>query len=152
MSDAGTEPMTEKTAGALLREARIAQGIHIAAMSASIKVAQRKLELLEADRYDELPDATFTRALAQTMCRVLKIDAEPVLSRLRSVATPVADLLAPMPYAGLFAAVDKVHVHDIHATMLHLMGLDHEELSYFHQGREETLTDVYGRVIQEILA
>ena len=32
------------------------------------------------------------------------------------------------------------------------MGLDHEELSYFHQGREETLTDVYGRVIQEILA
>ena len=53
---------------------------------------------------------------------------------------------------GFFAAVDKVHVHDIHATMLHLMGLDHEELSYFHQGREETLTDVYGRVIQEILA
>ncbi|HEV8313568.1 MAG TPA: helix-turn-helix domain-containing protein [Burkholderiaceae bacterium] len=76
------EPMTDKTAGALLREARIAQGMHIAAMSAAIKVAQRKLELLEADRYDELPDATFTRALAQTMCRVLKVDAEPVLSRL----------------------------------------------------------------------
>ncbi|MCC2670246.1 MAG: hypothetical protein K0Q72_2717, partial [Armatimonadetes bacterium] len=53
---------------------------------------------------------------------------------------------------GFFATVDKVHVHDIHATMLHLMGLDHEELSYFHQGREETLTDVYGRVIQEVLA
>jgi cytoskeleton protein RodZ len=84
MSDGATtaQPMTEKSAGALLREARIAQGMHIAAMSAAIKVAQRKLELLEADRYDELPDATFTRALAQTMCRVLKIDAEPVLSRL----------------------------------------------------------------------
>ena len=76
------DSMVDKTAGALLREARIAQGMHIAAMSAAIKVAQRKLELLEADRYGELPDATFTRALAQTMCRVLKIDAEPVLSRL----------------------------------------------------------------------
>jgi cytoskeleton protein RodZ len=84
MSEAApmAEPTTDKTAGALLREARIAQGMHIAAMSAAIKVAQRKLELLEADRYDELPDATFTRALAQTMCRVLKVDAEPVLSRL----------------------------------------------------------------------
>jgi len=76
-----------KTAGAMLREARVAQGLHIAVMAASIKVAQRKLELLEADRYDELPDATFTRALAQTMCRVLKIDAEPVLGRLPSAKT-----------------------------------------------------------------
>lgn len=53
---------------------------------------------------------------------------------------------------GFAAAVDKAHMHDIHATVLHLMGLDHEELSYFHQGRAETLTDVYGRVIQEVLA
>ena len=43
---------------------------------ASIKVAPRKLEALEADRFDELPDATFTRALAQTVCRALKIDAD----------------------------------------------------------------------------
>jgi hypothetical protein len=53
---------------------------------------------------------------------------------------------------GFEAVVDQVHVHDIHATILHLMGLDHELLSYFHQGREETLTDVHGRVIREILA
>jgi hypothetical protein len=53
---------------------------------------------------------------------------------------------------GFAAAVDKAHMHDIHATVLHLLGLNHEELSYFHQGREETLTDVYGRVIQEVLA
>ena len=46
-----------------------AQGLHIAALAAAIKVAPRKLELLEADRFDELPDATFTRALAQTVCR-----------------------------------------------------------------------------------
>ena len=70
------------TAGVLLRRARQAQGLHIAALSASIKVAQRKLESLEADRFDELPDATFTRALAQTMCRSLKIDSAPVLALL----------------------------------------------------------------------
>ncbi len=53
---------------------------------------------------------------------------------------------------GFEAVVDKAHVHDIHATLLHLMGLDHELLTYFHQGRDESLTDVYGRVIKEICA
>lgn len=70
------------TAGALLRQARQARGLHIAALAVAIKVAQRKLELLETDRYDELPDATFTRALAQTVCRTLKIDPAPVLALL----------------------------------------------------------------------
>ncbi len=52
-----------------------------------------------------------------------------------------------------FAAVDnKAHVHDIHATILHLLGLDHERLSYFYQGRKETLTDVHGQVLRGILA
>lgn len=73
---------TVLSAGALLRQARQAQGLHIVALAASIKVAPRKLEALEADRFDELPDATFARALALTVCRVLKINAEPVLSRL----------------------------------------------------------------------
>ncbi len=76
------EPAVGRTAGALLREARQAQGTHIAVLAASIKVSQRKLEALEADRYDELPDATFTRALAKTVCRSLKIDPEPVLALL----------------------------------------------------------------------
>ncbi len=71
-----------RSAGALLKQARQAQGLHIAALAASIKVAQRKLESLEADRFDELPDATFTRALAQTVCRSLKIDSAPVLALL----------------------------------------------------------------------
>jgi cytoskeleton protein RodZ len=82
MVEAGGEAVPARTAGAMLREARQAQGVHIAALSASIKVAQRKLEALEADRFDELPDATFTRALAQTVCRALKIDAAPVLALL----------------------------------------------------------------------
>lgn len=80
----GVEPRSAApaTAGALLRAARQAQGLHIAALAASIKVTQRKLESLEADRYHELPDLTFTRALAKTVCRSLKIDATPVLALL----------------------------------------------------------------------
>ena len=70
------------SAGRLLREARQAQGLHIAALASAIKVSPRKLELLEADRHDELPDATFIRALAQTVCRSLKIDAAPILALL----------------------------------------------------------------------
>jgi cytoskeleton protein RodZ len=84
MTEANQEPSLARptTAGGLLKQARQAKGLHIAALSASIKVAQRKLELLEADRFSELPDATFTRALAQTVCRSLKIDAAPVLALL----------------------------------------------------------------------
>ena len=53
---------------------------------------------------------------------------------------------------GFEAAVDPVHLHDLHATILHLMGLDHELLTYFHQGRNESLTDVRGRVVEGVLA
>jgi hypothetical protein len=53
---------------------------------------------------------------------------------------------------GFEAVVDKVHLHDLHATILHLMGLDHELLTYFHQGRYERLTDVAGNVVMGILA
>lgn len=83
------EPAGAPTAGGLLRAAREKQGLHIAALAAAIKVAPRKLDALEHDRYDELPDATFTRALAQTVCRTLKIDAAPVLALL-----PQADAAA----------------------------------------------------------
>jgi hypothetical protein len=53
---------------------------------------------------------------------------------------------------GFRAMVNKMHVHDLHATILHLLGLDHERLTYRHAGRDFRLTDVYGRVVQEILA
>lgn len=46
----------------------------------------------------------------------------------------------------------KVHLHDLHATILHLLGLDHEQLTWRHQGRDFRLTDVYGEVVREILA
>jgi hypothetical protein len=53
---------------------------------------------------------------------------------------------------GFEAVIDRVHLHDLHATILHLMGLDHELLTYFHQGREESLTDVFGTVVTPVLA
>jgi hypothetical protein len=52
-------------------------------------------------------------------------------------------------YAGI---KDRVHIHDLQATILHQMGLDHEELTYFHQGRDFRLTDVHGHVVTDILA
>ena len=70
------------TAGGLLRAAREKQGLHIAALAASIKVAPRKLDALENDRWDELSGAIFTRALAQSVCRALRVDATPILALL----------------------------------------------------------------------
>lgn len=90
------------SAGAMLRAARQAQGLHIAALSAAIKVPQRKLEALEADRLTELPDNTFARALAKTACRALKIDPAPVL--------------ALMPELG-DRTLEKVH-QGLNATLL----------------------------------
>jgi uncharacterized protein (DUF1501 family) len=52
-----------------------------------------------------------------------------------------------------FAAVEnKVHYHDLHATILHLLGLDHERLTYRYSGRDFRLTDVSGRIVHDILA
>ena len=53
---------------------------------------------------------------------------------------------------GIDVAKNPVHVHDFHATILHLMGLNHERLTYRHSGRDYRLTDVAGRVVNEILA
>lgn len=52
---------------------------------------------------------------------------------------------------GYQAVQDKVHMHDLHATVLHLLGMDHEKLTYRYAGRDFRLTDVYGRVVKEIL-
>lgn len=52
---------------------------------------------------------------------------------------------------GYEAVENRVHVHDLHATILHLMGLNHEKLTYRYSGRDFRLTDVHGRVVQEIL-
>src|SRR5262249_20379645 len=53
---------------------------------------------------------------------------------------------------GWHSVEKKVHVHDLHATILHLMGLDHEKLTYRFGGRDYRLTDVHGTVVKDILA
>lgn len=69
-------------AGALLRSAREAAGLDIAALALSLKVPVRKMEALESDNWDLLHDSAFTRALAASVCRTLKLDPVPVLERL----------------------------------------------------------------------
>ena len=53
---------------------------------------------------------------------------------------------------GMHAVDRRVHVHDLHATILHLMGLDHERLTYHYAGRNYRLTDVHGQVLDKIIA
>ena len=53
---------------------------------------------------------------------------------------------------GYHAAVDRTSIHDCHATILHLMGLDHEKLTYRYAGRDFRLTDVHGHVVRELFA
>ena len=68
-----------------------------------------------------------------------------------------AGVKAPFTYGatddfGHKAAVDRVSVHDFHATILHILGLDHERLSFYHNGIERRLTDVHGNVVHDILS
>ena len=53
---------------------------------------------------------------------------------------------------GYYAVKNKVHIHDLHATLLHCLGLDHKQLTFRHAGRDFRLTDVYGNVVQGILS
>lgn len=76
------------TRPALLQQSREAAGLHIAALAAALKVPVKKLEALEAGRYEELPDLTFARALASSACRHLKIDPTPVLDQIPHSPTP----------------------------------------------------------------
>ena len=53
---------------------------------------------------------------------------------------------------GFQAVENKVHVHDLHATILHLLGFDHEKLTYRYAGRDFRLTDVHGEVVKSLIA
>ncbi len=89
---ASTSPAIERVAGdgpgAILRAARVQQGMHIAMLAAALKVPPARIEALEAGRWDELPDPTFARALALSVCRTLKIDPAPVLAQLPQAWPP----------------------------------------------------------------
>jgi len=80
--DSTTEAVPSGQAGNLLRTAREAQGLHIGALAVALKVPVKKLEALEAGRYELLPDMVFVRALALSVCRVLKVDATAIMCSL----------------------------------------------------------------------
>ncbi len=80
------------TAGAWLKQARQQRGLHIAALAVMLKVPQAKLEALEADRWADLPDATFGRALATAVCRALKVDPSPMLGLLPAGRGPALNV------------------------------------------------------------
>lgn len=84
----GSVGQTTLTAGQMMRSAREAAGLHVAALAVSMKIPVKKLEALEADRLDQLHDAVFVRALASSVCRTLKMDPAPVLDRLPMNAAP----------------------------------------------------------------
>jgi cytoskeleton protein RodZ len=76
------------SAGTLLRQAREAAGMHIGALAVSLKVPVKKIEALESDRLDLLPDAVFARALAASICRTLKVDGTLILASLPQGTLP----------------------------------------------------------------
>lgn len=88
VGEAPAAPAAPRTAGAWLRQVRQAQGMHIAVLAATLKVPLAKLEAIETDRYQDLPDPTFVRALALAMCRALKVDSATVLALLPRVQDP----------------------------------------------------------------
>ena len=53
---------------------------------------------------------------------------------------------------GFYAVENKVHIHDLHATILHILGMDHEKLTYRFAGRDFRLTDIEGHVVKDLLA
>lgn len=91
---AGASASPPASAGARLRAAREAAGVHIGGLAVALKVPVAKLEALEADRLDLLPDAVFARALASSICRALKIDAAEVLQLLPEGAVPSLEFAA----------------------------------------------------------
>lgn len=92
----------------LLKQAREAAGLHVAALAAALKVPVRKLEHLEAGRYDQLPDMTFARALASSACRHLRIDPAPVLAQLPAAAKPALGLSGTALNAPFQGGADPV--------------------------------------------
>jgi len=83
-----TPEIPNLSAGALLRQAREAHGVHLDAMAAALKVPVQKIQALENDAVDLLPDAVFARALAASMCRALRVDPAPILAKLPGAQRP----------------------------------------------------------------
>lgn len=82
------EPEQPESAGRMLKKARLDTGLHIAALAVSLRVPVKRIEALECDQLDQLPDVVFARALASSICNTLKVDPSPILDKLPKVASP----------------------------------------------------------------
>lgn len=83
-----TVPVVAISPGVMLRNAREAKGLPVADLAVILKISVKKLEALETDRFDLLPDTVFVRALALSVCRALKMDAIPVMASLPQLQAP----------------------------------------------------------------
>ena len=104
-------PAAAVSAGALLRQARQAQGVALGDLAATLKVPVEKLQALEDEDWQRLPDVVFLRALAQTICRTLHLQAAPALALL-----PQQKVTALAPQGGLNAPMRERGVPSILAT------------------------------------
>jgi len=104
-------PAAAVSAGALLRQARQAQGVALEDLAVTLKVPVEKLQALEDEDWQRLPDVVFLRALAQTICRTLHLEAAPVLALL-----PQQKVTALAPQGGLNAPMRERGVPSILAT------------------------------------
>ena len=94
----------------------------------TVAYVDQQMERLTAQGLAELDEATVNEALGDVRTSLLEADV------------------------GYDVVQDKVHVHDLHATMLHLLGFDHEKLTYRYNGRDFRLTDVFGNVVHDLIA
>ena len=109
---------------------------------------------LTGSRIDLTENGLFT--LSQGTKNIIARLPEPVtlkFGQIPSTARTVTSLyLFVAEKKGYFAVENKVEIHDLHATMLHLLGVDHTKLTYRFGGRDFRLTDVFGHVIRDVIA
>lgn len=141
------EPLQLHSAGNMLRRAREAAGLHVAALAVSMKVPVKKLEALESDRFDLLPDVVFVRALASSVCRTLKIDPAPVLDKLPNTGKPQLvsserDINTPFDSYGASAGMSLRSVFGKPAVLLVLsLLLAAGAVFFFPGGQNHRTTD-----------
>lgn len=138
----------EVSGGAMLRKAREASGLQLAALAVSLKVPIKKLEALEADRFDLLPDTVFVRALTASVCRSLKIDSAPILERFPHTTTPSlrtdeSGINTPFRSSGTgstFAFLNQLSKPFVFAILALLIGV--AILVFLPQKRPDVVADV----------
>lgn len=118
--DQTTMPLLPPSPGALIKHAREQAGVHVAAMAVNLKVSVKQLEALEADDFDKLSEPVFARALAAKVCRLLKMDAAPVLALMPAATNG----LKPLNIIGADSSNRVTHYHADHRLLKSRVGFN----------------------------